>query len=458
MFAPTGIKALDETLGGGLPSGSATIVRGGAGSGKTTMGLQFCVTGARQGETALFVTMEELRQQLHHDAATLGWNLEELIDAGTLHLEFVPVHAVGEMFRMLETIQPRRFVLDSLNHLTQWDARTDAALREKTNRLLLSAKRHGTTAAYLWEEDPAGTPSPAAFTADNIIEMGTETHGDSTLRMLRVIKGRGIRHSLSPVPFVIGPGGLCTAGGAQPSANYRSALPFVPAAGRITAVQEEILGAPLRPGSLLVVERSSAVQMHGILAPLLMEFLHSGWGVLLYVMPSGTTRRVADILEESGWDWPRLAAEERLLLLDEFGVLRGSALECVTSDPRAVSRDELIPTLLERIRHSGRPWLWLNSIANTARLFEFPDRVTQVLDSITGQLTRGGGLLLTDLLVPSIPDNLVAAVESRSDTVLRLWTEGRYHVGRFVKHPQMQNSDIMLIDFLDRPPFLKLLR
>ena len=39
--APTGIRGLDEITKGGLPGGRYTLITGGAGCGKTLLGLQF---------------------------------------------------------------------------------------------------------------------------------------------------------------------------------------------------------------------------------------------------------------------------------------------------------------------------------------------------------------------------------------------------------------------------------
>jgi RecA/RadA recombinase len=45
----TGISGLDSMLGGGLLQGSAVLVSGAPGVGKTTLGLQYLVTGASLG-------------------------------------------------------------------------------------------------------------------------------------------------------------------------------------------------------------------------------------------------------------------------------------------------------------------------------------------------------------------------------------------------------------------------
>ncbi len=58
--APTGIGGLDQITGGGLPRGRVTLVAGSAGAGKTLLGLQFLVSGAREyGEPAVLMTFEE---------------------------------------------------------------------------------------------------------------------------------------------------------------------------------------------------------------------------------------------------------------------------------------------------------------------------------------------------------------------------------------------------------------
>ena len=47
--AATGVDGLDEILDGGLPCGEMHLVRGGPGSGKTTLALQFLLAGAARG-------------------------------------------------------------------------------------------------------------------------------------------------------------------------------------------------------------------------------------------------------------------------------------------------------------------------------------------------------------------------------------------------------------------------
>ena len=60
----TGIAELDEMLHGGFMEGDAVMVAGSAGCGKTTLALQYLVNGVKLGEPGVYVTFEELPDQI----------------------------------------------------------------------------------------------------------------------------------------------------------------------------------------------------------------------------------------------------------------------------------------------------------------------------------------------------------------------------------------------------------
>ena len=58
------------------------MLAGSAGTGKTTLGLQFLVNGINKyGENGIYVTFEELPDQIYRDAANFGWDLKKLEEA-----------------------------------------------------------------------------------------------------------------------------------------------------------------------------------------------------------------------------------------------------------------------------------------------------------------------------------------------------------------------------------------
>ncbi len=72
----TGITGLDDVLGGGLPQARLYLIQGAPGSGKTTLALQFLLTGARAGEKVLYISLSETRDEVEEVARSHGWSLE----------------------------------------------------------------------------------------------------------------------------------------------------------------------------------------------------------------------------------------------------------------------------------------------------------------------------------------------------------------------------------------------
>src|SRR5438874_1964603 len=75
----TGIEGLDTLLGGGLTARRIYLVEGEPGAGKTTAGLQFLNEGVRHGETVVYITLAENREELAAVAASHGWSLDGIL-------------------------------------------------------------------------------------------------------------------------------------------------------------------------------------------------------------------------------------------------------------------------------------------------------------------------------------------------------------------------------------------
>ncbi|MEM4196140.1 MAG: ATPase domain-containing protein, partial [Methanothermobacter sp.] len=81
----TGVKGLDDIIGG-YPEGRSILVTGDAGAGKTIMALQFAIESARNGLKTVYVTTEEDETDLRIQCASLGWDIDELMESGTLKI------------------------------------------------------------------------------------------------------------------------------------------------------------------------------------------------------------------------------------------------------------------------------------------------------------------------------------------------------------------------------------
>ena len=117
----TGIDGLDKALLGGIPKGSLVLVSGGAGTGKSSLCMQYLVNGAKMGEKGLYVSTEQNRDELVKQAKEYNWPIEELERKGMLQISYLELSKQDNFFawvkRTTSTFQPKRIVIDSLTAL-----------------------------------------------------------------------------------------------------------------------------------------------------------------------------------------------------------------------------------------------------------------------------------------------------------------------------------------------------
>jgi circadian clock protein KaiC len=203
--APTGVAGLDEMLGGGLPRASATVIQGGTGTGKTLLGLQFLLAGARNGEPGIHFTLEETANQLRRIAQGLGWDLSALEARGLFTFSYVsPVELSTDWFldqarQDVERLGARRVVLDSLTSLA-----LGVPSERRFKELVCSVTKHfraaGVTVNMNLEiADLLGSAQLSghgiSFAADNVIQLKYVEVEGCLERGISVLKARGVRHA-----------------------------------------------------------------------------------------------------------------------------------------------------------------------------------------------------------------------------------------------------------------------
>jgi len=161
----TGIPELDEMLRGGFMEGDAVLLAGSAGSGKTTLALQYLINGIKQGEPGVYVTFEELPDQIYRDAKNFGWDLRKMEEENKFRIICTSpnllLESEGEnlLDESLKDVRPRRIVIDSLSHLAMYVDKHD--LRKEAYRLTMHLKTKGLSSLLIWESPQI---TGAAFT------------------------------------------------------------------------------------------------------------------------------------------------------------------------------------------------------------------------------------------------------------------------------------------------------
>src|ERR1051326_5770292 len=85
----SGIKELDDLLGGGLDRGTTTLILGTVGTGKSTLALQYARQMASNGETGIIFAFDESRSIMLARAKALGLDLAKHIESGMLTVQQV---------------------------------------------------------------------------------------------------------------------------------------------------------------------------------------------------------------------------------------------------------------------------------------------------------------------------------------------------------------------------------
>lgn len=118
---PSGLPELDSMLVGGPLRGTSVLIAGPAGSGKTTLALQYLFEACKRGETCTLYEFDERIGTLLSRAEAFGVNLRQFLDDGTLIIEQIdpaeisPGEFAHRVRQQVEDRGVRLVALDSLN-------------------------------------------------------------------------------------------------------------------------------------------------------------------------------------------------------------------------------------------------------------------------------------------------------------------------------------------------------
>lgn len=218
---PFGITAFDAMISGGLLTGSANLLEGAPGTGKTTLAMQFIYNGITQyGEPGLIITFEEFPQQYYHDAAQFGWDFKKLEAEGKLKIVFSdPQTALdeigkvdGQFVTLIEEMGIKRVAVDSITQLESL-AVDPVELREIECRFINALKREGVTSILLRENDSLLGPvthvsSKIPFIVDSYIILRYVEIDSAIEKAICMLKMRGSDHQKDIRRFTVGPHGI----------------------------------------------------------------------------------------------------------------------------------------------------------------------------------------------------------------------------------------------------------
>jgi DNA repair protein RadA/Sms len=181
------IAELSRVLGGGIVPGSAVLIGGDPGIGKSTLLLQVAALLAGAGQQVLYVSGEESIQQIKMRADRLGIRSEALYLLSEINLEQILEH--------IERMKPRLAIVDSIQSV--YTERLESAagsvsqVRECASDLLRLGKAHGIPIFIVGHVTKTGDiagPRVLEHIVDTVLYLeGERFH---TYRLLRSVKNR----------------------------------------------------------------------------------------------------------------------------------------------------------------------------------------------------------------------------------------------------------------------------
>ncbi len=243
----SGIPSLDAMFGGGILRGSATLVVGPTGVGKSTLAMQFAVAAAKRGDRAIVYAFDEVLRTAQERAEALGLPVRESIANGKLAMsqvdpaELSPGEFVWQIRRDVEERDTRVVIIDSLTgFLNAMPGERDltlqlheliAFLNQKGVITFLILTQHGLVGTMQTEID-------VSYLADTVVLLRYFEANGVIRQVVSVLKQRVGRHERTLREFRLDEGGIHVG---EPLTGFRGILTGVPDAVHFPAtVREEV--------------------------------------------------------------------------------------------------------------------------------------------------------------------------------------------------------------------------
>ena len=225
----TGIPGFDSILSAGLKKNSSVVVSGPPGSGKTTFGLQFIYSGAKElDEPGVYISLSQSIEEIKNDCKSFGWDIEKLIENGKILIidlrpfkiknevierddslyrgEQIPFeHLTKFILNSIKKIKAKRIVIDSISILgMQYSDKFH--MRQGLQGMIQSLENLDVT-SLLISEFSEKVPLEW-FVTSGIIQLDNQIIDNKMKRTIKITKLRGIEHSELVHSLELGSNGL----------------------------------------------------------------------------------------------------------------------------------------------------------------------------------------------------------------------------------------------------------
>ena len=418
---PTGVRGLDEILGGGLPEFSFNIIAGAPGCGKTTLAHQIIFANATAQKPALYFTvlgepaLKMLRYQQQYsffDPAKLGKairfiNMSEAAQANDLGA------VLDIISREVEASQPSIVVVDSFRTVVRkaGGAESEGNLQAFIQRLALFLTSWQATTFLIGEYVPGEMRDNPIFTvADGLLWLTQNVERNSVVRKLQIHKVRG-QESVPGLHTIRITGDGLQAFPRTLGLGVQKAKPARPRRLSVGIPElDTMLGGGIREGDSVLVAGPSGTGKSALATQFLAEGLRKGEPGIAAIFeerPQGYAARAASLGQDL--DAPR----------------KNGKLEILYLRPLDLSVDETMQEILDAVRRLKAKRLVIDSLGGFEMALApgFREDFRESLYRMIAALTGAGVTVFTTVEVEDSFTSLPLsryAISFLTDDIIRL--------------------------------------
>jgi circadian clock protein KaiC len=293
---PTGISGLDDILGGGLLAGDVYLVRGGPGTGKTTLGTHFLTAGAGAGEAVFWITLAEPAEKLRQHARRQGFDLQgvtfldlspaaelfadtstyDIFASATVERDVITQRISDQM----NTLQPARVFIDSMTQLRYLSA--DAfQFRKQALAFLRFLTDRGATVLITSEGTAEVPDDDLQFICDGVINLVSTPEG----RSIHMTKCRGSHFRAGHHTMRLGQQGMTVFPRLIPEAQRREFVSEPLSSG--VSELDGLLHGGLEQGTISMITGPTGAGKTSLGAQFIKEAAGRGMNAVIYTFEEG---------------------------------------------------------------------------------------------------------------------------------------------------------------------------
>lgn len=470
----TGIHGLDAILYGGIPDGSAIIIEGAPGTGKTTLGVQFLYEGAVQADEAgILITFEEFPEQIYTDMkSSFRWDLRQLEKENKLRVVGLSPDVLLEQMmkpdglieQMIHEIDCKRIVIDSISLFRYFTAANDFEERRVLYQLRNILRKFKLTSLLLQEQSDLNVSHVpfSHFIVDGVIRLSVRPHLDVfRKRILEVVKMRGTRIIEGEHTYRITDKGIYPLNAAQTIAeHHREAKDKIS-----TGIKEldHLLDGGMDRGAVYMLDTNSRANYMPLIGSILSERLGSQDHLLTVLSSTQTVEELDTLMSRHDIELGKVINEKRVHFIEHYNRQVPSGWEKAVYYVNGLDnegydqflRNKCYPLIQSEISCETKWFVYydLNTIIS--------ERGTDyVLRSFAKEAAFARSLGMTVLVLcnfKEVGEQVASFLERTTNGVFKTWVDGSNQYLQVTKASNGQLSEPYLLESTKEHPFIRLI-